>query len=243
MLTDQIIETTFPIVQFKHALTHQTLITGGHFMIGPDNLPLLNRGTAASFRQAVELFTSAKEKGLRAKLGLLINDIGLTCESANQCSLRRSSFSKQQFKLPGLYQTILEEYCLSAQDLQLFWEKKIRNLGAELFKKWKHTKKHLIEKDETGYWLIDREMYGRILLRRESGLPTCPLIMAAFTFEQIRLGFTSGLNVYYIARENRDNIPNHFVIEKGKRVAELLGAPFNVRNVYLTDQNILVNIP
>lgn len=227
--------------QLENLLEDHILITGGHFMIGSDGLPQLNQGTINSFRKAVELFVLAKRQRVMAQLGLFINDIGLTCEASGHCSLKRTVFSKEQFVLPDAYQEILDKADLSSSDLQLFWEKTVRNQGAELFKKWKHTRNTLFEKDETGYWLHDKELFGRILLRRQSGLPTCPLIMAALTHEQCRLGFSSSLNIYYIDVDNKDNIPNHFVIEKGKRVAELLGARLNVNNVYVTNQNMLVN--
>lgn len=228
------------IAEFEPLIADHTLITGGHFLIGANSLPQLNEGTITSFRQAAQLFASGRQRNLQVHLGLFVNDIGMTCESTNHCSIIKPNFSKDDFKLPEAYQAILREYDIPESQLQLFWEKQVRNRGSQLFKQWKKQTDRL-EKDEIGYWLLDPEVYGRILLCRRSGIPTCPLIVAAFICEQQRQGFTNSLNMHYIGLDNMGNISNHFVIEKGKRVAELLASNVAMKNVYFTDQNVLVN--
>ena len=64
------------------------------------------------------------------------------------------------------------------------------------------------------------------------GTPVCPLIMAGLNIMQEKLGFSKSINFYYIGEDNTYNIPNFFILEKGKRVNELLDCKINVKNIY-----------
>ncbi|MBU1111185.1 MAG: hypothetical protein KJ896_00260, partial [Nanoarchaeota archaeon] len=221
-----------------------TVITGGHFMIDEDNQPVLNQGTINSFRKAVELYRHGKEYGYQVGLGLLINDIGSICNT-NSCSIVNRNFSKKDFSLPEEYVSILLDIGIEKEEVDLYWEKTMRNRGQKMLRKEVKKGNSLIEQFGEDYWITDRENYGNIMLTRAGGNNkygnvACPLIMGAFTFEQQRRGYSKSLNLYYIGEDNSQNIPNAIVIDKGKRVAELLEKQIKVNNVYFTENYVKI---
>ena len=121
----------------------------------------------------------------------------------------------------------------------------MRNRGKKEFLKIKKNNKEI--KDINGNkWLIDKQGWEKVLLTRKRendkyGSPACPLIMAGYASEQKRRGFKSSLNIYYIGEDNRQNIPNYYIIEKGKKVAEILGTKIDVKNVYFSDEILSMN--
>jgi len=84
-------------------------------------------------------------------------------------------------------------------------------------------------------------MLTRRALKDPYGTPACPLIMAAYAFEQEKKGYNSSLNFYYVDSDNFENIPNHFMIEKGYEVAKMFGTKIKVMNVYFTKDKIITN--
>lgn len=223
----------------KFVIDH-TLFTGGHFLILNNEIAEMNEGTAASFEHAVELYSSGKKKGYNVGLGILINDIGQTCNQS-ACTVL-TPFSKSTFGFPGEYKKILEKYSIDLKEIVIFWEKHIRNRGKKELMKIVG-KRHDIEKVENDYWLNDRGGYGKIILTRGNtqdkyGTPACPLIMGALALEEEKNGYTSSVNFYYIGNDNQINIPNHFVIEKGKTVAKKFGATIEMNNIFLMRKRI-----
>ncbi len=222
-------------VNLNNLVKDKTIFCGGHFLLDNDYFYELNSGTIESFRYAVELYNVGLEKGMKVGLGVLINNIGQTCNQT-ACSILQN-FDKSQFKLPEEYEEILDEFGLFKKDVEIFWEKHIRNRGKkELIK---HANKHpnivQLEKD---YWLSDSGSYGKIILTRGNasdkyGTPACPLIMGALAMEQEKEGYENSVSFYYIGNENQINIPNHFVIEKGSVVARRFGADIDVKNIFL----------
>ena len=83
-----------------------TIVTGGHFMI--TNKEKLNSGTIDSFYKAVQTYKLLNENGIRAKLGVFINDIGLTCSGTDSCSLEKMKLINGP-SLPNEYTQILIE--------------------------------------------------------------------------------------------------------------------------------------
>lgn len=251
------IKEVFKAVNSKNVIKQASLyikdnciITGGHFRIFFKNgvpVSCLNNGTLLSFDYAVKLFLYAAEKKIKTELGILINDMGYSCEE-DICDLKTPDSLRKDYTLPDEYIKILLQNGLGNYSVKIFWEKHIRNRG----KKWlikllkdynsKNTKNDLrtypqIIKEKEGMFLIDPEGYGKIIItkiqgRDKYGTPACPLIMASLGNEHGKL-YSASINFYYIGEDNIDNIPNYFVIEKGSRICELLGCNIQVKNLYI----------
>ncbi len=223
-------------VDIDPLLKDDTMVTGGHFTF-QDGKPVLNDGTLVSFSYSLRAYTLSRSRGIRTKLGILINDIGQVC-SEEQCSIRTPSFDRKDFRFPEEYLRLLDEYGIPENDIFIFWEKFIRNRGKKELKRAMR-KSTAIRQDEGGYWLDDEDRYGKLVLTRSTpkdpyGTPACPLIMAALLKEQERMGCTSSVNFYYVGNDNFQNIPNHFVIEKGSRVGAMFDCPLSAHNIFFT---------
>lgn len=226
------------IDESKKYLQDNCLITGGHFRIFLDeNNPksTINTGTLKSFKYAISLFKIAKKEKIKANIGLLINDMGAPC-SDNTCKIEDFVFDKDKFSIPLKYRQILNNENISEKTLIVYWEKHMRNRGKKEIVKRIREGDPLIIKDSRGFYLSDPEGYGRIVLTRKReedkyGTPACPLIMAGLNLEQNKR-FSCSINFYYIGNDNFDNIPNHFVIEKGIKVSKFLGADIEVNNIF-----------
>ena len=71
------------LLEAEKLLKNNIIITGGHFRIFFYEGYIkesINSGTVMSFSYAADLFNSAREKGLNADLGILINDMGSSCD-------------------------------------------------------------------------------------------------------------------------------------------------------------------
>ena len=232
--------------KLKPLITDGTLIMGGHFMVNTAGKPILNPGTVNSFEVAVNLYVWAKNKGLKnIKLALLINDIGTTC-SEKACVIGgKLLIDRQSYRLPKEYLEILAEAQIKNSELLLMWERHLRNRAMLRFRRhYLRDFKNLIKLQDGSYWLVNKNI--RIILTRGAkqgtyGIPACPLIMASLTEEQGHIGATQSLNVWYIADDNRENIPNHFILEKGKTVASVFGISTKIINAYMMGNELLIS--
>ena len=222
----------------KDLLEDNVIVTGGHFRIffGKKGFSEnLNKGTVESFLLAVMLFTFAKKINLDVSLGLLINDMGSSCDE-DVCRLKTLKFSREDYRLPDEYLNILESSGLNSRTVEIFWEKHVRNRGKkELLKSIKGYKAGLV-KNTSGFFIKDPGGYEKIVLTRtlgkdKYGTPACPLIMAGLNILQ-SAQYKKSINFYYTGNDNIDNIPNPYVIEKGRRVTELLGKKISVNNIF-----------
>ena len=222
-------------VNLDTLIKDKTIYTGGHFVLVGQRAKCLNEGTLVSFQYAVDMYIDGLEQGLDVGLGILVNNIGQTCNQS-VCTIK-TAVNKQDFKFPKKYLEILDENNIPIKDVIIFWEKHIRNRGKkELMKRV--AKQYNINKQEKDYWLMDNGIYGKIILSRGNskdkyGTPACPLIMGALFIEQEKMGYNKSINFYYIGNDNQDNIPNHFVIEKGKVVARKFGSELEAQNIFL----------
>ena len=234
----------------------KVILTGGHYRIFSDKQGLggeINSGTIKSLELAKKTQIELKNENIEADLGILINDMGVSCDE-NICNINDLKFSREDHKLPSVYYDILNDadntreysrsYKKTEDNIKIFWEKNIRNKAKKNFIKILKTgsnfknKEIIIEKDKNGFLIEDTEKYGRIILTRTQGkdkygTPACPLIMAGFNISLWKTQYSMCINFYYIGKDNILNIPNHFVIEKGKRVTELFGYDIDIVNVYL----------
>ncbi len=230
------------LLDIAEVIPEYTLLTGGHFIWRGDATEELNEGTVLSFGVAAALFARLKEVKVGLGLGVLVNDIGTTCD-ANACVLLSES-ADSALRLPKILQKSLHDHGLFTQDVTLFSEKHARNRGKKLFSRMLKTRED-IQMDESAYWLKDSKNHQYLLTRRTKkdprGTPACPLIMAGYAFEQQKFGYSTSVNFYYVDAENMENIPNHFMIEKGADVARLFGAKINVLNVYFTRERVFAN--
>ncbi len=218
------------------------MITGGHYRILYDtdnfNKPCLNPGTIKSFSFAVTLYKIAETKGLKVGIGLLINDIGSSFCYGGGSSIK-NKFSRKNYDLPEEYLELLASEGIKKDSVWIYWEKQIRNKGKKIFLKMIKAKNNSIEKRINGYFVDDIGGYGKIILTRRSdkdkyGIPACPLIMASLNIVQEKY-YSSNINFYYIGDNNSKNIPNHFIIEKGRRVSEIFGSHIKVNNIYFNN--------
>ena len=227
------------LLSFESVIRSDCIITGGHFMLRGDQKLGLNDGTKLSLQVATELFSKLVNKKKNIKLGMLINNIGSTCD-LNICYTSSSS----KFIFPEEYTKMLKENNLELNDLLIFWEKHLRNRGKKEFIK-RVRKIDNIEENEEGWWLKEKTGKNFILTRRALkdpyGTPACPLIVAAYALEQERKGFKSSLNYWYVDSDNFENIPNHFMIEKGYEVAKMFDVKIKVMNVYFTKDKVITN--
>jgi hypothetical protein len=230
--------------RLEEEIQDNTIITGGHFMIKEDGEPELNKGTIDSFRLAAEVYKSTKENYQKVELGILINDIGATC-SSDSCSINKINFSREDYRLPEEYLKILSELGIEETEVNIYWEKTMRNRGHKIMRreiKKGNKKIQIIKKD---HYLYDMVGYGEIVLSRGNGkdpygTAACPLIMAAYAMKQQDKKFTKSVNIYYIDYDNIKNIPNQFSIDRGKRVADLFGAKIEVKNIYFSEERMSV---
>ncbi len=222
----------------ENLLKNKTIVTGGHFRIFFNENRLienLNAGTIVSFRLAVELFLITREKDLDVSLGLLVNDMGSSCDE-DGCILGGLKFSREDYELPAEYLEILKSSGLEPEVVNIFWEKHVRNRGKkELLKLIKKNSPDLI-RETGGIYIRDSDGYEKIILTRtlgkdKYGTPACPLIMGGLNIMNSK-EYENSINFYYTGNDNLDNIPNPHVIEKGRRVAELFGAKIDVNNIY-----------
>lgn len=239
------------LVSFKNPV-NDLIITGGHFRIffnKSDFREELNPGTIKSFELAVKMYLALIKKNIRANLGILINDMGSACDEEG-CYLEKLNFSREKYFLPKIYTKILTSAGFGLTNrktvkdtVKVFWEKHVRNRAKKEFSKvLKRVEKApedivSIKKESTGFFIEDQNQYGKIILTRtigkdKYGTPACPLIMAGLNIMQEKQGYSTSINFYYIGQDNAYNIPNYFVIEKGKRVAELVGCDIEVKNIY-----------
>ena len=234
----------------------KVILTGGHYRIFSDEKGLsgeINSGTIKSLKLAKKTQIELKNKNIGTDLGILINDMGVACDE-NICSINDLKFSREDYKLPSVYYDILNSpgksikhfkgYINTEDDIKIFWEKNIKNKAKKYFIKILKAGSYLknkdinIERDKNGFFISDPEKYGKIILTRTQGkdkygTPACPLIMAGFNISLWKLKYSMCINFYYIGQDNSFNIPNYFVIEKGKRVAELFGCDIDIVNIYL----------
>jgi len=237
---------------FKEACRHlqdNIIITGGHFRIFFEKdikTVSLNIGTVLSFEYAVKLYLHAVSKNIKADLGVLINDMGSSCDE-NGCHLKTSGFIRMDYPLPEEYIEVLSQNGIKDYPVKIYWEKHIRNRGKkELLKLLKKDSSPNINsgtksipciiKEKNALFIDDPQGYGKIILTRTQGkdkygTPACPLIMSGFNIEQSK-SFDSSINFYYIGEDNINNIPNYFAIEKGKRICELIGYKLKIENLY-----------
>jgi hypothetical protein len=227
---------------FKKGLKHlrnNCIITGGHFRLFIDQNDLrvfLNKGTLESFRMAIELYGIAKEKGITADIGILINDLSSSCEECDCLNGDLAGFKRNNFIFPGQYNDILKSNGISPNVLNIYWEKHMRNRAKkELLKRMK-VKDENIQNGSDGLFLLDPDGYGKIILTRKRdrdkyGAPACPLIMAGLNLEQDK-HYESSINFYYIGIDNLENIPNYHAIEKGAKVSKSFSARIEVNNIY-----------
>ncbi|MFC2144878.1 hypothetical protein ACFLQQ_00970 [Actinomycetota bacterium] len=228
----------------KEAVSDNCLITGGHFRIffeGNEFKANLNEGTIVSLKAALELISFTRKKGLSTYLGLLINDMGSECSEIG-CDLKALNFSREEYELPGVYQDLFTEYDIKSDEIVIYWEKHIRNRTKKDFLKILKKGKPQITKDLKGYYLLTDISPLKIVLTRTQGkdkygVPACPLIMGGLNYQQSKK-YNCSVNYYYIANDNKDNIPNYFVIEKAKTVAEFLGSGMDVNNIYFDKYKI-----
>ena len=233
---------------FEKQLCDGMIITGGHFMILENGKLNLNEGTINSFEAAVKAYKKAKDKKLKVGLGILINNMGGVCDIKKKICVLNPEELKEQFELPEEYTVLLKKYDVKREEIKIYWEKSLRNLGKkELLKKIEEGKKY-IEYKEGAYWFLNPKDGRRITLSRPNpndkyGIPACPLIMAAFAYSKRRDGFNFSLNFYYIDTDNEDNIPNYFAIEKGRVVAEEFydEKETNIINIYLLKDRIVTS--
>ena len=149
-------------------LKDNCLITGGHYRIFFNENGIkenINSGTIKSFRLAILLFKFARDKGLAADIGLLINDMGSSCDES-ACSLKKLGFTRLEYKLPSVYNKILSEEKIPEKSIKIYWEKHSRNRGKkELIKRIK-IESDIFIKERNGLFLLDKEGYGKIVLTR-----------------------------------------------------------------------------
>ena len=108
----------------------ETIVTGGHFMIS--NKENLNSGTIDSFNKAVQTFKLLDENGVRVKLGVFINDIGLTCSGADSCSLEKIKLINGP-ALPNEYAQILADNGIEEDEVVVISERFLRNRAKRIF--------------------------------------------------------------------------------------------------------------
>ena len=222
-------------------LSNNCLITGGHYRIFYKNKSFqenLNEGTINSFKLAVSLYKIAQSRELAIDIGILINDMGASCDDS-ECDIKNLVFERESYRLPNQYLEILEKEGISREMIKIFWEKHARNRGKKEFLKRLKRNSSDIFKEAGGFFISDTQGFGKIILtrKRESdkyGVPACPLIMAGLNLEQNKI-HKSSINFYYIGNDNLMNIPNYFVIEKGKRVSEIFRASISVNNIYFNE--------
>ncbi|MCH9609846.1 MAG: hypothetical protein S4CHLAM45_02080 [Chlamydiales bacterium] len=230
---------------YVDSLTDQTLITGGHFVL-TENSESLNEGTLNSFRLAVSTYSLGKKKYPNLALGILINDIGMVC-SASECQIGKV-LSRDTFIFPPEYLEILDQHEVKEKEVELFWEKHIRNRAKkQLHSQLSQNNPYIQYRDREGYAYHCPKENIEILLTRyqkndRRGTPACPLIMSAYSFEHKRLGFKSSLNFYYVGEDNYMNVANHFVIEKGRFLAsQFSNGELTIKNVYVFENKTLKN--
>lgn len=231
------------ICDFSSFIQDNTLITGGHFTLTQD-YNSINDGTIASFRNAVEHYSKAKPLFKNVSLGILINDIGSIC-SGSSCSVV-SVPSKENFILPDIYRSILNDFYIKEEELIIFWEKHMRNRAKKMLHKALGQNHPHIFYVDGGYVYRCPLKNVEILLTRYSkqdkrGTPACPLIMSAFASEQMRNGFSSSFNFYYVGEDNYTNVANHFIIEKSKFLSESLKQNISIKNIYIFSDKVLKN--
>jgi len=212
-------------------IQNDTLITGGHFLINENGSANLNKGTIESFRLAVNIYKRTKSVYDNVGLGILINDMGGICSSLN-CTIGRFKVQKTEM-IPVAYTNILEEYGINFEELNIFWEKHMRNRGKKLLKKHLKQQEKRLMNHNGDYWFEDDQdmvLLTHRNLKDKYGTPACPLIMVAYAGEQNKRGFTSSVNIYYKGEHN-DNIPNYSIIEAGKIIAKKLGIDMNIENI------------
>ena len=112
-------------------LQDNSIITGGHFRIffeKDSQVISLNIGTVMSFEYAVRLYLHAVSKEIKADLGILINDMGSSCDE-NGCHLKMPGFMREDYQLPKEYIKVLSQNGLKDYPVKIYWEKHIRNRG------------------------------------------------------------------------------------------------------------------
>jgi len=210
-----------------------TIVTGGHFMIS--NKENLNSGTIDSFHKAVHTFKLLRKNGARVRLGLFINDIGLTCSGTDSCSLEKMKLISGH-TLPNEYSKILDENGIEEAEVIIISERFLRNRAKRIFHQVRKQTDAFVERDE-GYYFLPKDRPEIILTRKNTsdkyGTPACPLIMGAYCLELKRMGYSNSINYYYVGSDNLSNIPNYLPIEKGKLLAHELDPDIKTENIYL----------
>lgn len=210
------------------------LVTGGHFMVS--NIKKINNGTLESFTKAVEVYKSLIKRDYDVKLGVFINDIGLTCSGQGSCSIEKMKFLNSP-SLPIEYSDILAKYDIKEETVLIVSERFLRNRAKRIFHSVRKRDYNIVEREE-GYYFVIEDRPEIILTRKNDsdkyGTPACPLIMTAFGLEHKRMGFNKSINFYYIGNDNTSNIPNYMPIEKGKLLATIVDREVYTKNVYIS---------
>lgn len=167
----------------------------------------------------------------------------MTCDT-NICYVF-DKLDRKTFTLPVEYTRILQDAHIDVKELDIYWEKHLRNKSHVQFKRIVKKDKHDIKKKDGDYWL-ELENKEQLLLARKKagtpyGIPACPLIIAGYLIEEEKRGWKSSINFYYADTDNYENVPNHFMVEKGTNVARYLGVNLQVQNIYFTHDKIITN--
>ncbi len=232
--------------QFEKSLTDNMIITGGHYMVMSDGSANMNQGTIDSFEAALKMYSLAKKKGKKVGLGVLINNMGGVCDAKEKVCNIKSDEVIENHVPPPEYIDLMDLYEIPHEELNIYWEKHMRNRGKkELLKKIK-AKADYIKLKSDAYWFINPVDGRRITLSRPNpndkyGIAACPLIMSAYAYQHKQDGFTSSLNFYYVDSENEINIPNYFAIEKGRVVAKYFYDNLNIINVYMLKDQVVTS--
>jgi hypothetical protein len=147
--------------------------------------------------------------------------------------------------LPEIYKEILEQERVSVSEVDMYWEKHLRNKGMLFFRRKMVKQDKAVQKIDNAHWLVTKAG-ERLLLTRPSpaspnGIAACPLIMGANALEQEKRGWSKSINFWYVDIDNYENIPNHFMIEKGLEVAKHMKATIDVQNIYFTHDKVFAN--
>jgi hypothetical protein len=188
-------------------------VEGGHYQLirGPTEVSMTTWDVALDFYGRISRLLQ------NVILEILVNDIGLSAEQRQR--------ARATYVIPGTYSQAMRERGISADRVEIRFEKNVKNRAAAFTKR--PAFRNCAHKMADGCWAYDSYKLGsEVVLTNPSGVPRCTLLMGQMFFD---------IGQVYEATVNFYSTQVHLTMERAAVVAkEIYETECRIINFYLT---------
>lgn len=237
------------IDQYSLDKTDNISIIAGHYCLSDELQELSHEGEAEinSFVFGVELFSKLRHASSNINLFLFVNDIGITKD--------KRKVLVDDYVIPENYLSVLDDYGVSPDDIQIVFESKVRNRASKEIRKMKKidagkfemmpsTDRRLVRcvdaaaicemPSETKEAITIRGPDNEFLVVKEGSNPKCNTILATL-FKSLSDDYNSThlFNCFNVIYVNRINLGVH--VSKS-----LFGNEMGIVNLFFDESGLLL---